>query len=288
MLAVLVLAGLLSLDVCDACRVDGTAVLLCTPHASAEEKALAKCAKGLRSKREAERSAALEKLAALTNAHANAPSPRIVEMLARGTQDDSYVVRTRAVELLGPPQHGPAALAALLAALREHEQEMGAGMKERGKLDLRPGNEAQMAKLLEINQRYTLVRAWGGAIVVQLGEFPDDAAVDAILGTTWARHAPRAQRGLLALGSVSAVRGAVTILEGVESSYERRPEALRDADEHTRTLRELHDDLAAFARARDLPAPAWSAAPAAGWTAWLGEHEQRFPTSLPGVRSPAW
>jgi hypothetical protein len=220
-------------------------------------------------------------------------------MLVRGTRDDSYVVRTRAVELLGPPQHGPAALEALIGTLREHDEEMARWIEERGKLDLDPidrnptgkqleKRKAQTAELAALNERHELTRAWGGTIAVQLGHFPDDAAVTAILASSWAQAAPGAQRSLLALGSAAAVRGAVEHLGGVQAAYARRPDALRDDAEQEQALRALHADLAAFASARGLPAPAWDPAPAEAWTRWLAEHAGGFPEHLPGVRSPAW
>lgn len=291
MIAALVLAVLLTLDVCDACRVEAGVVHLCAPHASSEKKALTACGKGLRAKGEPQRVAALEALAAETEKHVNAPTTKVVELLARGTTDESFVVRTRAVELLGPPQHGPAALEALLVTLRELDQEMKRWLKEREKLDLELGSEsqmkAQMERFLSSNESHAVLRAWGDAIVAQLARFPDDAAVDGIVGSSWGLASPGAGRALLALGSAPAVRGAVLKLTGMQEGFARRTGS-RDAAKEAQELRALHDELAAFAASRSLPAPAWSAAPADAWKSWLAEHESAFAEHLPGVRSPAW
>jgi hypothetical protein len=84
------------------------------------------------------------------------------------------------------------------------------------------------------------------------------------------------------------VHGAVEQLGGVQAAYARRPDAQRDDEEEQQALRALHADLAAFASARGLPAPAWDPAPAEAWKRWLAEHAGGFPEHLPGVRSPAW
>jgi hypothetical protein len=292
MIAALVLVGLLSLDVCDACRVDGTAVKLCSPHASAEKTAIQWCGKGLRAKDEAERIAALEKLAAETETHVNAPSPRIVVVLRRAFDDDSFAVRTRAVELLGPPQHGPEALDALIDALEQYDDEfvrcfragvpdIGAPPKTKKQVDEFGETTAALA---ENSRRMDMLCAWGGVIVTQLGRFPDARAEKALLDSMGAMFAVNPQRGLLALGTAGAVRraGAALVLAHVECNRAGSGEEAR------RKLREIQDDLAAFAAARELPAPAWEPSPVDGWKAWLAAHEAALPTSLPGVRSPAW
>jgi hypothetical protein len=299
MIAAWILAGVLALDVCDACRVADTKVILCAPHASAEKTALTSCGKGLRAKDEKQRIAALEELARATDAHTNAPSPRIVEMLRRGTKDESFTVRKRAVELLGAPQHGPAALDALVDALREYDKEMRAAFDDLRKGGLEPIDPKKPAKkqhedmkeatlkLMTATERVERLRELGGVVAAQLERFPDDDSVEALSESICAALAVGWHRSLLALGSRSAVRSLLARMESSQKSRETRPESSREGA--TLELRELHDSLAAFAAARGLPVAEWSPEdPTGRWKAWLSEHGSALPEHLPGVHSPAW
>src|SRR5262249_29324300 len=124
------LALLLSLELCKDCTLSGASARLCPKHSAEETAACSREEKRLRSSEEAERIAAIEALAALTNSHENAPSERVVNRIATALGDKSYKVRERATSLLGRPQHALASLAALEKALGESEKELAHSAKE--------------------------------------------------------------------------------------------------------------------------------------------------------------
>lgn len=93
-------------DPCAQCRVDPRRTVLCSAHLE-EELATLREERSImaRSKDTTERVAALQRVANLTSAHTNAPSPNVARFLADGLYDDALPVRKRALQLLIDGQH---------------------------------------------------------------------------------------------------------------------------------------------------------------------------------------
>lgn len=225
MLPALVLTLLQGLAPCPACSVEGKEAHLCAPHADEEKQVLARAAKRSGSKDPDERAAALDELARLTHAHANAPSRRVAERLCSAFDDDSYAVRRHAAELLGPPQHAEAALSGLLEALRSAENERLRLEKERQKLRTKQAGsprprESQMAQLKSAEAENVAQGAalllWRAAVLEQLGTLPDDRVVDAILELTPRDLALGGNEALLRLGRRDGLEALVESLRVFE------------------------------------------------------------------------
>lgn len=105
-LALLSTLALAAAEVCAQCRVDPRRTVLCATHLDEELTTLREERSVLaRSKDSAERIAALQRIAALTATHSNAPSPNVARLLADGLHDESLTVRRRALALLLDGQH---------------------------------------------------------------------------------------------------------------------------------------------------------------------------------------
>ncbi len=104
--ALLSTLALAAADVCEQCRVDPRRTVLCSTHLDEELTTLREERSVLaRSKESSERLAALQRIAALTSTHSNAPSPNVARLLADGLHDESLMVRRRALALLMDGQH---------------------------------------------------------------------------------------------------------------------------------------------------------------------------------------
>jgi hypothetical protein len=121
MLALLAIAALLLAQGkdCAACRVDPRRAILCAAHTEAEWSTLREARAALHSKEAAERIRALERVAALTQEHQNAPSVQVARFLADGLSDPSLEVRTRALELIVDGQHKKEAAKGVVRGLDE-------------------------------------------------------------------------------------------------------------------------------------------------------------------------
>ena len=120
---------------CGACSVRAEKVALCADHTREEQIVLKRERRNFeKATTDAEKVAALRAIAALTEAHTNAPSPAVPKFLAMGLADPSDVVGAEALALFAPPQNPQAALDVLLDTRRE--------FLPRAKLDVpAPGRE---------------------------------------------------------------------------------------------------------------------------------------------------
>jgi hypothetical protein len=320
MLAALLLAWTQASGPCPVCTTTGKDVRLCAPHADEERAVFARAGKRLSSKDAAERVAALEEFAALTRAHVNAPSARVADRIVGALDDESFDVRKRAAELLGPPQNALVAVAGLLEAFQATEAERERQQKGLDKIRAkqvgppRP-RENQLADLKHDEELATRTMEslleWRAALLAQLARFPDDRVVTAIL---------KAPRGLALGGNEALVQlGSKSALQGVAASFKVWEEELAHAQDlltaaesivvDEKMSKSLADALLEFFRkdvekkkaegaahqpeiasllvARELgPAPEASDKPHAAWESWLAAHLAALPEHLPGVSSP--
>ena len=300
MLAVLLLMVLARPDRCEVCAVRDQVAVLCPPHAAEEREVLSRETKRLRSKDEAERLAALEAIAALTRAHENAPSSRVVTTLALGLRSATPAVRSRSAELLGPPQHATEAMRVLLDALGDVDREIAKAWKEALKAiekmngrDVTKMNAKQLKKLAkESGDAGGLLagmlesQATKTVLVTRLAAFRDDRVVAAIVRSEETSVSDEGAFTLLALES----RGAIEAVLDHLGRWEVTP--VRDSEEarqnHEKRGQVLKEGLAMLAGRRGLPVPEVSQGAHLAWSNWWREHVASFPATLPGVRSPAW
>jgi DNA repair exonuclease SbcCD ATPase subunit len=313
MISALLLTLVVSGDTCGSCACVGRDVSLCSAHGEAERSTMALVKKQLESADESERIAALEALAALTTAHENAPSERVVNRIATALADPSFAVRTRAAELLGRPQHALAGLTVLEKTLAAAEKEMKSATKEcekrskqlaKGDLALEK-RRAILDELQACRAQVDTIAAWMAKLTAQLATFPDDRSVDAICAHT-SRDVPSANLALARLGSRRAVEAVIDgvrcndqALAQARASVDSRRSLLSSAPEilqgFEQELKQIEDGIAASNR--DIvsalaehgvrpPAPPHDSYD--DWVRWFEANEERFPQHLPGITSPAW
>jgi len=304
MLAALLLVLIARPDTCSACLVRDREVVLCPPHAEEDREIVAREVKRLRSREPAEQLAALEAVAALTQAHANAPSPRVARVLAGGLEVAAPEVRKRAAELLGPPQHAPEAMRALLGALGEVDREVAAADEELQRHRKVPEptspktsqeywkelDRSLEAKTLAMKVQDVLHAAlqWRDVLLERLGSFADDRVVAALARSQAIATTDAGLRSLLALGNRAALEALLAALaRWQDTPAEASSEVAQQA--RARRGRLLQQGLADLAAKHGLlPCPEESARPHAAWLAWWKLHADAIPAALPGVRAPAW
>jgi hypothetical protein len=288
-------------------------VKLCEPHAAAEQAAFTEEGRLLVSKHAVERMKALNALAALTEAHTNAPSARVAKRIASALDDGDMEVRTYALGLLCRPQHARASLDALVDALARTKREQDTLTADCGSLWgrlLAKSSEKGRAELgVEfwacIERREALGR-WRLALLDRLATFPDDRAVEAILEHTHRNLLLGGDEALVQLGSRKAIRALIESFEGCDRNLDvarKKVEAWKAGYRGWRThgsalseeaLGNLHERyvrvreglVTRFAEHGLIAPPAM--ADTAVWCAWIEKNLDVFPERLPGLASPAW
>jgi len=319
MIATLCLGFVLAFDKCATCALEGKDAHLCDVHAAEERKVCAQAGPRLRVKAEAERIAALDALAALTPPHENAPSAKVVVLIASVLDDDSYAVREHATALLGKPQNADSVLSALADALAEAE-------KERKLCDgkLRKARERLMPEHLLDAKREALVKEeraaaaeldalmhWRAVILERLAAIPDDRAVAAICEHTPRDLGVKGSEVLAYLGSRTAMDAFVAGLKPWERELTRLQQAIDEfakdpkAPENRKNslgmtplegermllrlegLTTLSQVQVHFLKQQIVPPSAADIGADAEWSHWLQENQRLFPEHLPGVTA-AW
>lgn len=203
---------------------------LCEPHADAEKAELKACASGLKKKVSEERLAALRELAALTEEHANAPSPMLVKTLARGLGDEEDEVVLGTIELLGG-QHPEAVLGAYSAYVKKLDKRSADLIKSADKVHARQEKRSSKrtkdpvkrrreeledeAELKELREEADALDRIIDGMSAQLGKMRDDRAV-------------RALDAMLELGGRETTRNALAELGNVDAAEA----LLRDLERH--------------------------------------------------------
>jgi hypothetical protein len=313
MLAALLVAAVFSLETCANCTTTARDAKLCEPHAFAERALLDREAPGLKTKEPDAAIASLEAIAALTPAHSNAPSARVVQALAAAYEHQSLRVRRRAAELTGPPQHPQAGLDALSRALADTEKQAKKLGNEVKSLDNQLSGkltDKRRATLTEerkaCGERSSELVQWRKALMAQLTKYPDDRAVDAILASTHRNLLLNSDVELVRLGSKKAIRGLIESIDKgdenmakVEEEFAERQAARKGLTTVGSALEEMtvermraslvdarRELKAAFAE-RGLVPPT----PEDGsttWKKWIEENMDAFPDRLPGIQGAAW
>ncbi len=314
MLATLISFALFSFGSCSTCATTGRDVRLCAAHAAEERAVLGREGLRLGSKDLATQIAALDALAALTEAHANAPSAQVAERIASALDDTSFELQTHAASLLGPPQHAVISLEALVEALAHAKKEQlplnveydALNGKLAGKLQDKRRAELRAA-LKSCDDRRVALGRWRHFLVARLALFKDDRSVDAILAHTFRNLLSGDGDTLLLLGNRNAVRALIESFSACDRDLMNADKQLAEQKsarkDQSRTLGDALAEVAvenmhkastaarqalitSFA-ARGLTAPA-ADADSATWKKWIEQNLESFPDHLPGITSPAW
>jgi hypothetical protein len=306
------------LDTCPACILAGNEVKLCETHLAEEHSVLAQQSRRLRSKDEAERMSALDAVAALTHAHLNAPSERVVDVIASSLEDDSYAVRRHATELLGRPQNADAVLAAMSKAISLAEterkdldqQESKIRKKAESKLKDKARADLEM-DLADCAKKRDVLLAWRAKILDQLALIPDDRAVEIIRGQTPRDLVLGGNEALARLGSLGAMHGVVESIEAWDKKLSEIKKRISDqkddpkADGNQMTTLGMtrlefeyqtarlpgmvvFTDVSKTLLERGILPPTMLEGHHQEWREWVEQHPELFPEHLPGVHSPAW
>ncbi|MCK6445797.1 MAG: hypothetical protein L6Q99_05340 [Planctomycetes bacterium] len=174
--------ALAAFEVCDHCSPGKSDAELCTEHRAEEEGVLARQRPILETGNRDQRLAALLEIAALNEAHENAPSRATTRVLASGLSDSDSDVRAAAASALANHQHPEEAVSALDTRLRsvcrDVEKHAKAMQRALGDKDLGAREKAAFdGDALGLRER-GLDRA---ALVEALGGFDSVRAEDAVL-----------------------------------------------------------------------------------------------------------
>lgn len=313
------LGFVLAFDTCATCSLEGQDARLCDAHAAEERKVSVRESARLRAKDEAGRIAALDALAALTQPHENAPSAKVVSLIASALDDDSFAVREHATGLLTKPQNAESVLSALAQALSAAE-------KQRKLLDdaLRKARERLRQEHLPDARRTALAHEetaaaenlgalmhWRTALLERLAAIPDDRAVAAICEHTPRDLGVKGSEVLVRIGSRAAMDAFVAGLKPWELELARLQKAIDEfakdpkapenrknslgmtALEGERMMLEISGRLTLgevgvhFAKQQIAPPMTMGIGADAEWSHWLQENLGLFPEHLPGVTA-AW
>lgn len=267
---------------CPHCVVRKGQAQLCVTHAAEERRVLTAERNRLRmASNEADRIAALGKIAHLTTQHAEVPSPKVAEALALGLADDSFAVRLEAVRLLTVKQHEETALGALIAAA-PGIADLWSDVKLPplpGKPDLTDPrqlkkvqaeleNRGETGDLLQRQQYYE-------NLVTALARFPDARAEEAVLTMEHGAVTLPVAEAVLDFGSR---RSTEKILEWLATSESRAARDPRDEDAQA-FVQGVSARLKQLARTYGLPEPQGSERASRLWRAWLQEHGSALPAN---------
>lgn len=274
-------------DACTQCRVDARRTSLCAAHLDEETSTLREERSVMaRSSVASERTSALERVARLTSAHTNAPSPNVARFLADGLHDSSLDVRRRALALLVDGQHREETVRGLIDGWR-------AALRLWKDVDTRLAQLAaeapKQAATFDL-QQVSDTTAYLEALLAALGEVHDERAYRELLNVfkwplerTPGRFYVAATHAVLAVESRKGVECVLEFALTLESELAAQRVAPRFAakeglaaslarplDNATSAHVEATlEALAHFAERRKLGAPAPKLGSAAQWRTWF-------------------
>jgi hypothetical protein len=201
-------------DACAKCHWDDDDPFTCTDHVAMENAAIRDLGPVLTGEDPATRVAALERVAALTDAHPHAPSAAVAARLGQALQDPEAVVRDAALDLLMAGQHPGAAIEAMgqaLATAAERSQAISMIDPETG----RPVNGSLDRKSSLFTQRIDLI--------ANLGMFRDKRALSELrTHLLWSLdqgddlQARFALEAMLGMSSAESTRVAVAMVRAAQ------------------------------------------------------------------------
>lgn len=233
---------------------------LCAAHLAEETAVLKSAAPLLKSNDEAQRTKALEQIARLKDAHANAPSPTAAKALAPGLSDASWKVKTATVKLLASGQDHDTAVELLVKALDDSR-------KNDAKLMTFATDDAMTADQKGLAE---YLKETADALVASKDDRAARALIDFLKKASFRMPVAMIVPLVQAAGNLGTADGFEVVLERLANG------------ETVGGVRQFHDVLVAAATAhggKDLPE--WSNSNSGHWKKWFEAHRKLFPEKIP-------
>jgi hypothetical protein len=233
---------------------------LCAAHVAEEAAVLKSAAPLLKSSDEAQRTKALEQIARLKDAHANAPSATAAKALAPGLSDASWKVRVATVKLLANGQEHDATVELLARALDESRKSDSKFMNFATD-DAMTADQKGLAGFLK-------------ETADALDASKDDRAAHALIDFL---KKASFRMPVAMIVPLTAAAGNVGTADAFEVVIERLAAA-----EQIGGLKSFHDVLVATATAHGgKELPEWSNGNSVHWKKWFEAHRKLFPEKIP-------
>jgi len=235
---------------------------LCPAHAKVEADTLKSEKAAFQSPDAAARCKALERAAATTEAHANAPTKEMTHFVATGLADPSLRVRSAAAKLLASGQNADEAIKALTKAAADA-----------GKLLAQGGSKTLASK--NPTEGEPTVQACATEVFQALAHYRDDRAVEALADVLrklpydqrFAPHAHAIVEGLATLGARNGLDAIIEIIRQYEGYGTGKP---------------YHESLVQMCTAKHLANPPdfKGTGTAAAWQDFFDKHSKELPAKL--------
>lgn len=286
---------------CGECRVQARRVMLCTEHATEETSVLREVRAVLAKGGEAERIVALERAAALTAAHPQAPSPAVARLLAGSVGDVSLRVRRKALVLLAEGQNHEEAVRGVLDGWKEAQKTWRV---LDAKLVLGESASADGAPVMLTTEELQETPDYLVEALRALGQLGDERAVTALatflrspLDRTPGRFLVAASEAALELDSRRGLESVIALLENLEEAFvdgqvPRRFETggkdllaalkqpLENASEHD--FAATSEALEAYSTRKGIELPRTEERlTSADWRQWQRAHKDAIPERIP-------
>jgi len=272
-------------DECGACSVEAEKVTLCGDHAREEVLVLKRERRNFeKADTDEQKLTALRAIAALTDAHTNAPSSGVPKALVMGLTDPSDAVGAAALALYAPPQNPRAALDVLLDTRRKLLPKITLDVpKGGGKSSLGGIIRSSEKAIAEAEAAIPLARAVAD-IERHLASFPDERVVKVLREDL--EVPSRAASTLARLGTWTSLEPLRRALDAQTEPWAVTWPPRRDGSVSTypHPGAELVAALEALAQRHGLtPVAEDKRRSGPDWSAWLTANRATFPERLPGV-----
>lgn len=264
-------------DECPECTSGGARVSLCRTHKDAEKSRLKAARKSLKSDDADDRLWAYEDVGALTEAHANAPSPAVAELLGKGLDDDDTDVFEACLRMLLQGQHPDTTVEVLLDGLDDAEDRCDdnkVGIDKLTGWGKAPGRTIHTSPEELTGAVSAMIRR--PLIFRALGQLPDPRSAEALVDyldqkaeTLRTNDARTAAKMLLGFGTPDTVQSVLDSLVDMRKAAKGKFEQdiLGLADE----LTELTENWARWKAGGEDP-PRLVPVDEDAWAAWIGTH----------------
>lgn len=300
---VLSICALTQSSACADCKGDPRRTVLCSVHLEAESSTLREQrALFAKARDAADRIASLERVAALTRAHSNAPSPIVARFLSDALRDDSLQVRRAALAALLDGQHPDETVRGVLDGWREG-QKLWRVLDAKLVLSEQP-IEAGKGSFALTNEELTEIPDYVLELLRGLGRVRDERSCNVLqsflrspLDRTPGRFFVAAAESMLQLDSRRSWEATITLLDELEDAFvdgelprrfagDPRTDvlAMLKAPLENATAHELAaivELLSTYAKKRGLTPPeSTESLRAADWRAWFKSARDTLPDKV--------
>jgi|GEM_PF-3510141 len=297
---------------CIECSMEKGRVSLCPPHRNEEASVLREAKKGFASKSTLARRDAMKAAAQLTDAHANAPSPKVASLLCEGLTDESMKVRELALGHLLEGQHPETTVRGLLEATddmldRWKELHRDAVKYLAAQAKGKPIDTLEMESM----KVYVEVPATCSQLLAAMGRTNDDRCAAKLVKVLEAEFDELPGPFFVAAAGAAIELGSAQSVEAVAEFLARLGEALENGkieplypESQVMTLGRaaltlpapaassidfyaVAHTLEAAAKDRGLDTgPGWNLAEAEAWESWFEANADTFPVKLGRCDAP--